>query len=163
MPDYQPGDAPIIYRAEPFPQALALHSYSLSLEWDISCQQCFVLRTMLEAAGMGEETATAQDLDDLGVRFRWLEYPGKRKSKRQWEWKELVSLPEWKELVSLPLYFFPCPQALMKSALPFTQVLDIVRRMPKRQKPYLAPTIVLEGMSDDEKYSDEDDSDGDEE
>lgn len=51
--------------------------------------------------------------------------------------------------------------ALTKSVR-LLQVVTIIRRMPKRQKPYVAPTIVLEDMADGEEYSDEDESDGDE-
>lgn len=49
------------------------------------------LRAILEAAELDEETATEDDLDKLGARFRWLEYPVYKKSKTVWTWKDLVS------------------------------------------------------------------------
>ncbi|ORY84658.1 hypothetical protein BCR35DRAFT_302965 [Leucosporidium creatinivorum] len=48
------------------------------------------LRSILEAADLDEDTATEDDLDKLGNRLRWLEYPVYKKSKATRSWKNLI-------------------------------------------------------------------------
>lgn len=51
------------------------------------------LRAILKAAGLDEKTATVAQLDALGRRLRWNEYPVYKKSNEVWDWKALVRLP----------------------------------------------------------------------
>lgn len=50
------------------------------------------LRAILQAADLDEETATEDDLEKLGTRLRWLEYPVYKKSRATWSWGALVGL-----------------------------------------------------------------------
>jgi hypothetical protein len=54
-------------------------------------QRVVTLRAILNVADLDEDTATTSDLDALGQRLRWLEYPVYQKSAKQWHWKLLVS------------------------------------------------------------------------
>lgn len=47
----------------------------------IGRRQVFTLRAIFEVAGLDEDTATMDDLDDVGERFCWLESPVWKKEK----------------------------------------------------------------------------------
>jgi hypothetical protein len=63
----------------------------LDLAECISRRHTIILRAILAAAGLDEETATIKDLHDVGERFRWIEYPVFRKAEATFTWTELVS------------------------------------------------------------------------
>lgn len=89
-------------RIAPCPRALAianeLSEGSLAdwcvckLAYGMSRKHVLVLRALLVAAELDEDTATFEDLNDIRKRFQWAEYPVRERGEAVWDWESLVRL-----------------------------------------------------------------------
>lgn len=96
----------------------------------MSRRHIVVVRALLAAAELDEDTATAEDLDEVGKRFQWAEYPVRERGAATWEWKSLVRLF---------LLFRARADFLRRS-----QMRDIPKRIrDTTKKPFPVPTITL--------------------
>lgn len=78
------------FHSPSYPDALRLTS-STCLQAHHTARHQFVVRCMLEAAELDEETATPADLSEVGRRFQWMESKRERTWRKKWHWSPLVS------------------------------------------------------------------------
>lgn len=79
--------------AVPFPVALHLGPEDEVPELKMNAQGVATLRAILDLGGLDEETATTDDLDELGP-LKWRDFPVYKKGEQEFEWPELVSRRE---------------------------------------------------------------------
>lgn len=80
-------------RLVPFPECMEGRGEGdthYSLAYGIDKRQVYFIRMILDIAGLDEATATTDDLDNLGTRFRWTNAESAQRREKAYTWTDLV-------------------------------------------------------------------------
>ncbi|BGP73052.1 hypothetical protein NBRC10513v2_006456 [Rhodotorula toruloides] len=80
-------------RLVPFPECMEGRGEGdthYSLAYGIDKRQVYFIRMILDVAGLDEATATTDDLDNLGTRFRWTNAESAQRREKAYTWTDLV-------------------------------------------------------------------------
>lgn len=148
--DLDDDDAPITYDIVPFPDCLAL---STSTDPDVdyklakvkTARQVVVIRILLGLAGLEEDSATREQLDEVGRRFRWIDHPVKIYRKAKGTWLEVVRSPLFLTdlLCILTTLDLPCSSSRCSRASPRTRTLLPTSSSATTRAPATAATKTL--------------------